>query len=91
MKYLIIIFFVVYAIVFASTFGLLEAGRYVGYKQGYKAAMTTGRCPHERMVNYDLALAETECMELRKQIERTKSSLAKSIEFMDQVKGKLGE
>ena len=63
----------------------------VGYRQGHEAAIREGRCPHERMVNYDLERAIATCQSLKREIDNAQDHLAKSIEFMDQVKEKLGE
>ena len=67
----------------------LFVGIDIGYGRGYKAAMETGRCPHERMVNYDLERAIATCQSLKREIDNAQDHLAKSVEFMDQVKEKL--
>lgn len=78
-------------LVFVSFLTGVGAGFLKGRESGRNSAVDTGRCPHERMVNYDLHRAIATCHSLQKEIEIAQDHLEKSVKFMDQVKEKLGE
>lgn len=67
------------------------SGFYFGVEAEKKDAAARGRCPHERMVNYDLHRAIATCKDLQICVDNAQDHLEKSVKFMDQVKEKLGE